>query len=114
MFFILNAFSPSMLTKSFSIVNFIKLSQEEARAIFKSEGTFISAIGHESTAKIVSNILYSEIQYQRISVNLIEKDKGLIFVLSFRPEEGKVYDYLELCHLMDEGGIQIYYFEVIA
>lgn len=121
MFYILNAFSPSMLKDVSATVEFTKLNQVEARAKFndvvdmwetKREAPFISAIGHQSTAMIVSNILYTEIPYNRTEVKLTSGDCGLIFTLSFRPEEGKVYDYLELCSLLDEGKIAIYYFEV--
>lgn len=122
MFYILNAFSPSMLKDVTATVKFIKVSQAEARAVFNEIGdvwetrreTFTSAIGHEGTAKIVSNILYTEIPFNRQQISLISEDRGLIFTLSFRPEEGKVYDYIELCSLLDEGKIAIYYFEVMS
>lgn len=121
MFYILNAFSPNMLIQSFTTVKFTKVSQSEARTIFNEVGdmwetkrqVFTSAIGHEGTAKIVSNILYTEIPANRTEISLVKGDKGLIFTLAFRPEEGKVYDYLELCKLLEEGKIVIYYFEVI-
>lgn len=120
MFYVLNAFSPSMLNQSVATVKFTKVSQAGARTIFSEVGdmwetkreVFTSAIGHEGTAKIVSNILHTEIPCNRQQISLVEGDNGLIFTLSFRPEEGRIYDFLELCKLLDEGKIVIYYFEV--
>lgn len=116
MFYLLNAFSPSMLGKTTAEVTFQKLSCEVARAKYqeaKSRGEIVCAIGHEGTAKLVSNLLYDEIAYNRIAISLLNGDEGLVFTLSFRVEEGKVYNYDELMELYNQNKISIYHFRVV-
>lgn len=113
MFYILNSFSPNMISKE-ATVSFAEITREEASAILNRHGNdYFSAIGHEGTAKLASNLLYSEIPTNRAQITLNKGDSGLIVTLSFRPEEGKVYDYVELCKLHDEGKIKIYHFKVL-
>jgi hypothetical protein len=60
---------------------------------------FVSAIGHESTAKLLTALLGVEIPYNRIQVRLQKGDRLLVFQLLTRLEEGRVLDEDELRRL---------------
>lgn len=64
------------------------LSLQEARAL-NTLGS-ISAIGHQSTAEIVSELLGAEVPMNRISVTPQEGDLFLCFKLNSRPPEGAI------------------------
>lgn len=120
MFYILNNFSPSMFNKTFSAARFIRISQSEARELVNecqilenTEPIFISGIESEGMAKAVSKILDTEVIANKISANLVYKDKGLIFIFRRNFDENSNYDYLDLCKMLDDNDILIYYFEVI-
>lgn len=51
---------------------------------------FISAIGHESTAKLLSMLLGIDISINRIQVEMVSGDIGLHFVLKKRLQEGQI------------------------
>ncbi|MCS7163495.1 MAG: DUF1874 domain-containing protein [Thermodesulfovibrio sp.] len=82
MFYLLNDFSPNILLHSISTVNFVRLTQAEAKKLYeniKSKEQVKNAIEHEGTVKLVSEILEA----------LSKGDCGIIFTLSFRPERGR-------------------------
>jgi hypothetical protein len=60
---------------------------------------FISAVGHESTAKLLTALLGVEVPYNRIQVRLQKGDRLLVFQLLTRLEEGRVLDEDELRRL---------------
>lgn len=95
MVYITNAFSINMLTGS-CFIEFKKLELEEVKELIA--GTqIISAIGHTSTAEIVSKLLGIEIPAQRIEIKL---DKPMIvFQLNTRLPEGKVLSEEEIKQL---------------
>jgi hypothetical protein len=61
-----------------------------------SEKEFISAVGHEATAKLLTEMLGIEIPFNRIAVKLRPGDMCLHFVLRTRLPEGKVLSEKEL------------------
>ena len=64
---------------------------QDARNLLKNRfGGFISAVGHESTAKFMSQILGVEIPMNRISVKMVSGDTALIFRLTDRLPDGQV------------------------
>jgi hypothetical protein len=65
-----------------------KISLSEAKDIL-SKG-FISAIGYESTAKILSELLGVEVQLNRINVKCQSSDVLIVFTLKSRAPEGKI------------------------
>ena len=65
-----------------------KITVSEAKEILK-EG-FISAIGHESTANLLTRLLGIEVPVNRVQVFLGPCDKAVSFVLKVRLPEGKV------------------------
>jgi hypothetical protein len=93
---------------------FQKISFQEAKEVFQAfqnKGyTIISAIGHEGTAKLLSQILDYEVPFNRIQITLSKGNIGLIITLAFRPEEGRIFNYEELKQFFDEGKIVLYAF----
>jgi hypothetical protein len=63
------------------------------------EKEFISAIGHEATAKILSDLLGINIPCNRIAVKMKPWDSAIHFVLKTRLPEGKVLTEEELKEL---------------
>ena len=80
---------------SLHLVSFYKIDVETAQEIL-AESEFISAVGHESTAKLLTNLLGVEIPTNRITVRMKEGDTALHFVLKQRLSEGKVLSEEEL------------------
>ena len=56
----------------------------------------VSAIGHESTARLLTKMLGFEVKTQRISITAGEGDIIVAFTLNFRLPEGKVLSDAEL------------------
>jgi len=81
-----------------------KVSLETARNWIKA-GDFISAVGHESTAKLLSNLLGVEISANRIFVDMEIWDEALAIQLLERIPEGKVLTKEELEELYKQGKI---------
>jgi hypothetical protein len=89
---------PVQLEKHRKIVVVQRLiSIEEAKRLL-AKG-FISAVGHQSTAEIMSTVLGIPIQYSRQSVFLEPGDEAICFILKQRPPEGKVLSAEELQQL---------------
>ena len=55
-----------------------------------------SAIGHESTARLLTKMLGFEVKPQRVSITANEDDVIIAFTLNFRLPEGKVLSDAEL------------------
>jgi len=72
-----------------------KIDIEKAREML-SEKEFISAIGHEATAKLLSELLGISIPYNRIAIKLKPGDIGIHFFLKERLPEGKILSEEEL------------------
>lgn len=62
----------------------------------KLAGGFVSAIGHDASASVLSKILKISIPVDRIQVKMLAGDEALILRLLQRLPEGKVLDETEL------------------
>jgi hypothetical protein len=80
------------------VISLWEIDLETARKIVR-EMPFTSAVGHEATAKVLTELLGVEIPYNRITVKMKEGDAGLHFVLRTRLPEGKVLNEEELRQL---------------
>jgi len=87
-----------------AIIYVKKLTLEEAREWAK--GDFISAIGHESTALMLTSLLGVDVPVNRIRISLKEGDEALVTQFLVRPPEGKIWSLRELEQLWREGKIQ--------
>lgn len=95
--YISNAFSLSMLSDVDSIVKTREISAEGAAQIFEDRaGDVISAVGHESTAAVISQLLERKIAVNRINVKLNAGDQLIVFQLTERLPEGKILTEEEL------------------
>ena len=76
---LLNAFSLQMIDLSFDIFDISgqEILKEEAIAILKRKGVE-SAIGHEQTAKILSNELGMDIPFNRVNVHLERGESAIV------------------------------------
>ena len=72
-----------------------KITIEEAKQIL-TNNPFVSAIGHEATAKLLSQLLGINIPVNRVSVFFEPDDIGIHFFLKQRLPEGKVLSQEEL------------------
>jgi len=75
-----------------------KIDLTEARGIL-SEVDFTSAVGHEATAKVLSELIGINIPYNRIAVKLKPGGMCIHFALKTRLPEGKVLTEEELKQL---------------
>jgi Domain of unknown function (DUF1874). len=78
-----------------------RISADEAKELLKNN-TFVSVVGHEATAQLLTQLLGVNIPTNRIAVQLQKGDTGLHFVLKQRLPEGKVLSYDELKALQYE------------
>ena len=62
---------------------------ETAKALIVKNG-FVSAIGHDATAEIMSNILEQDIPMNRIQFHQKVGQKAVVFKLNERPPEGQI------------------------
>lgn len=110
MIYLANTFSLSMLGDSGKI-SFRKINENEVKEILKEE--FISCIGHQSTAILLSNILNQEIPMNRIQIKLNTGDKLIVFQVLVRLEEGKILTLEEMKDLLQQGKIGFYLVEIL-
>lgn len=115
-----NAFSLSMLselieaseTKSIAVV-VEEISLEEAKEyikIFRERGDEIySVVGHESTAKLLTKLLGTEIRYNRERYSLREGENLLVCQLLVRLPVGRELTEEELEMLLKNRQIRFYY-----
>jgi hypothetical protein len=93
-----NAFSLSMLSSFPSTLYVREASLEEVKELI-SNSTFISAVGHQATADVLSKLLNVQIPFNRIQINLNPNDILIVFQLLTRLEEGKILTEEELASI---------------
>jgi len=99
MIYLLNSLIiPADLSKQTSVwVRMRKANIDEVRQLL-SQG-FTSAIGHESTSILLTELLGVKVPFNRIAVSVKPGDIIVHFVLKTRLPEGKVLDLQELQNL---------------
>ena len=112
--FLANAFSLNMLKKSASLT--VKEISIDVVKELLADG-FVSAIGHEGTAQILSEILQIyPIPVNRVPIKLEHGDTVIVFQLMTRLPEGKILTREELQQLVQQGQakfyrVRVYYME---
>ena len=101
--YVLSALVMPCLADEFTISS-KRISLEEAKEWVK-KGDFISAVGHESTAKLLTQLLGVEIKPNRIVVDMGVGDEALATQFLIRIQESKVLNEKELKELYDNGKI---------
>ncbi len=66
---------------------------------------FISAVGHESTAQVLSSLLQQHVPMQRLTITMQPGDKAVVLKMRTRLPEGVVLDAMELAQLDFEFGL---------
>ena len=98
----------SILTE-YGNFSYTKTSLENVKgwiAAAKDRGIeILSAIGHESTAKILTDLTGHEVPMNRIQYKQKFHDVALVFKLKGRPEEGKILTIEEIEKIGYEFGI---------
>lgn len=84
----------SILTNH-GIFQYYPIPLEKAKELVHSN-SFQSAIGHESTAKIISDLLDIECPVNRIQYKQMPEEQALVFKLKGRSPEGKVLSKEEI------------------
>ncbi len=104
----LTLLNTSILT-CFGTYKYEPLTLEEARALvyeFQREGKSIqSAIGHQTTADLLSTLLGIAVSVNRVEYWQTVRDAALIFKLKGRPPEGRVLSREELEEVGYEFGL---------
>ena len=99
MIYVLNA----PVITNYGEYRFTKIKPDTARQIL-SEG-FVSAIGHKSTANVMSDIIGVEILFNRITIRMEKGDKAVALWLLDRPGEAQVYSSEDLAAVPCELGL---------
>ena len=94
----------SPILTNFGEYRYEPISVEKARAILFG-GEFVSAIGHESTAKFLSKLLGVAIPANRVAVKMEAGDKAIVFKIKQRLSEGIVLTEQELSKYEYELGL---------
>jgi len=108
--FTLSMISPSLLTEG-AVIKVSPISLGEVKALLK-EG-FVSAVGHESTARVLSKLLRTEVPFNRAQISIKEGDVIVSFQFMVRLPEGKILGEDEVIALYNEGKIKFFRVEVI-
>jgi hypothetical protein len=108
MLYILNSATLPLKEGGKYLIKARQISVEEASELLKKE-QFISAVGHESTAKALSNVFGVEIPYSRTQIYLGDGDRLISIILKKRLPEGTVIKTVEELELI---GYTIWLFEV--
>jgi hypothetical protein len=101
--------APSFLEQGV-IIKASPISFGEVKALIK-EG-FISAVGHESTAKVLGHLLGVEVPFNRVQISVGEGDVIISFQFLIRLPEGKVLGEDEVLALYNEGKIKFFRVEL--
>ena len=71
------------------------ITLEQAQQLVQ-DNEILSAVGHQSTADILTTLLGTEIPMNRIMFEQQQGQKALVFKLNGRPEEGKILTVEEI------------------
>ncbi len=75
---------------------------------------FLSAVGHEATARILSLLLGVEVPFNRMAIKLVPGDQLIVFQLGVRLQEGQILSEEEVKSLYEQGLASFYLVEVVG
>jgi Domain of unknown function (DUF1874) len=91
--------------KNYRTIEYKKIEKKEAINLLKNNTAFVSTIGYEATALVLSQLLETPIAHNRIEAKMKPNDQALVFKPANRLEEGKVLTKKELEDLDCELGL---------
>ena len=100
MIYILNT---PILTE-YGLYKFTRISPHLAKEIITEE-EFISAVGHEGTAEIISKLTRVTVPMNRVAIRMQPGERAIVFRLLTRLPEGRVLSAEELITLPYEFGL---------
>jgi len=113
--YLTNSFTLSMimpdLIQSGVIIKASPISLEEAKALLQQG--FVSAVGHESTARVLSKLLGTDVPFNRVQIAITGGDVIVSFQFLVRLPEGKVLGDDEVMALYQEGKIKLFKVELL-
>jgi hypothetical protein len=87
------------------------ITLEEVKALI-AEG-FVSAVGHESTARVLSKLLGTDVPFNRVQIAIKEGDVIVSFQFLVRLPEGHILKEGEVFTLYNEGRIKFFKIELL-
>ena len=95
-----NAFSTNMLSGRAHEIRFVPVNLDFVRELIQFARSknieIVSIVGHESTAKLLSQLLQIEVPVNRVNYSFTQSDLLLVFTIPVRLPEGKVLSESEL------------------
>ena len=88
----------------YGVYDFKKIEIAEVKAILSEEG-FTSAVGHQGTADLLTQLLGVPVPMNRVAIKMEENDVAVVFRLKNRLPEGTVLSEEELAKLVIEFGV---------
>jgi hypothetical protein len=113
--YLVNAFSLNMLgalPPAGLTVKVRPLTLEEAKEALSS--SFTSAVGHESTAAVLTTLLGLPVEARRAAITLSPGDRVVVFQLAVRLAEGQILTAQEVQALHQEGKASFALVEVVG
>lgn len=96
----------SPVLTSFGKFTYHPITIEQIKNMLKEE-IFKSAIGHESTAQLLTKLLDIKVDYNRIAIHQQDEDILIVIKLNIRAEANKEYSTNEIIEAGFETGILI-------
>jgi hypothetical protein len=88
-FYLGNTFSPMMLRSG-------DIAEVSETTLSNIPNNFVSIVSHEVTAKVLSALLNTEIEFNRINLTLISGDILYCIIPNFRSSEAREFTYEEV------------------
>ena len=113
MIYLSNAFSLGMVNPSPSLTLRVRVaSLEEVKDLLR--GGFVSAVGHQATAELLSTLLGLPVEANRVAITMGAGDALVVFQLRIRLQEGQILSSQEVKSLYDQGLASFYLVEVLG
>jgi hypothetical protein len=109
--FLSNAFSLGMLPQEELTLRVRPIILEEVQDLL--EKGFISAVGHPSTAQLLTTLLGLPVEAQRVAIKMGRGDRLIVFQLGVRLEEGRILNEEEVKALYEQGLASFWLVEVL-
>jgi len=77
------------------------------------EDGFTSAVGHPSTAQVLSTLLGLSVEANRVAIKMSRGDRLIVFQLGVRLEEGRILNEEEVMALYEQGLASFWLVEVL-